>query len=42
MDSDIPRRMMHFAVKAGRRADAGELADEYRFPCDSQRFGLLD
>ena len=41
-DSGWPRVLRRFAVEAWRRAEAGELADEELYPCDSQWSGLFD
>lgn len=41
-DSGWPRSLRRFAVEAWRRAEAGELADEELYPCDSQWSGLYD
>lgn len=41
-DSGWPRNLRRFAAEAWRRAEAGELADEELYPCDSQWSGLYD
>ena len=41
-DSGWPRVLRRFAAEAWRRADAGELADEELYACDSQWSGLYD
>jgi hypothetical protein len=40
--SGWPRVLKRVAAEAWRRADAGELADDELYPCDSQWAGLYD
>lgn len=37
-----PRVLRRFAAEAWRRAEAGELADDELYPCDTQWSGLYD
>lgn len=41
-ESGWPRTLKRFAAEAWRRAEAGELADQELYPCDSQWSGLYD
>jgi hypothetical protein len=42
VESGWPRVLRRFAAEAWRRVDAGELADDELYPCDSQWAGLYD
>ncbi len=41
-ESGWPRALRRFADEAWRRTDAGEVADEELYPCDTKLSGLYD